>query len=269
MKITFIGTGSISPNPKIANKPYRSCSAIFIELESRETLLFDIGPGTLTKLQQTGIDTRIHPDHLFITHYHIDHCGDYPALLKSRWFHPQTGAMAPQKKITVHGPFDLVSWTDDLCSRVKRWNYMSGMLSYREVALLNEISGSVVHEAPDWNVLCAPVKHYDGVAFRLNAEGKSFVYSGDMQYDENLSTLGNNADMVAVECSFPEKSSLFGAHLCPEDIATLAKLGNFKQTILTHMYPACEGREADMKTYIESNSNTKVTIAEDFLTINL
>lgn len=268
MKITFVGTGSIIPNPKIKGKHLRSYSAVYVEI-GKDTLLFDIGPGTLTKLQQMGIDTRIYPSHLFITHYHIDHCQDYISLVKGRCFNLKTGKVGKGRSLKVYGPPDLVSWSLDLFEKTKRWSYMKNALPAFDVLSLKETKSGLVEQTGSWKVSCLPVKHYDGVAFRLDAEGKSFVYSGDMVYDENLAILGKNADLVAIECSFPDRESLQGLHLCPEDIGKLAKLGNFKKVILTHMYPQCEGKEEEMIKNIESISSAKTKASHDFLQIEL
>jgi len=83
MIIKFLGSGSIIPNP--SGPKNRSYSAILLEI-GVDKLLFDIGPGTLTKMQSLGINTQLYPNYLFITHYHIDHCLDYIPLVKSRHF---------------------------------------------------------------------------------------------------------------------------------------------------------------------------------------
>ena len=54
------------------------------------------------------------------------------------------------------------------------------------------------------------VDHGNGIAFRVDANKKSFIYSGDMAYDENICSLGKNADLVTIECFFPDKKSLYG-----------------------------------------------------------
>jgi len=87
MIIKFLGSGSIIPNPFASKK--HSYSAILLEIGA-DKLLFDIGPGTLTKMQILGINTQLYPNYLFITHYHIDHCLDYIALVKSRLFNQQS-----------------------------------------------------------------------------------------------------------------------------------------------------------------------------------
>lgn len=268
VKITFLGTGSIIPSPRQKNIPQRSYSAVLVELKS-ETLLFDIGPGTLSKMQLLGIDTRIKPDHLFISHFHIDHCQDFIALVKGRCFDPTSGKAQPAKALSVYGPPELKSWSLDLFTKVKRWNYMDKALSAFSVLNLREETNGVLAEGKNWKVTCIPVKHYDGIAFRLDSQGKSFIYSGDMGYDENLTTLGQNVDFVAIECSYPDKKTLKGLHLCPEDIGKLAKLGNFKTVALTHLYPQCEGKEEEMIKTVEKLSGSKVLVAHDFLTIDL
>lgn len=268
MKITFLGTGSIIPNPKQKDKPQRSYSSVYVELK-HDSLLFDIGPGTLSKMQLLGIDTRIKPDHLFISHYHIDHCQDYLGLVKGRCFDMVTGKAQPAKPISVYGPPDLKSWSLDLFTKVKRWNYMDQALSAFSVLNLREETNGTLAEGKNWKVSCIPVKHYDGIAFRLDAQGKSFVYSGDLGYDENLASLGKNADLAAIECSYPNAKSLKGLHLCPEEVGKLAGLGNFKTVVMTHLYPQCEGKELEMIKTVEKLSDSKVLVAHDFLTINL
>ncbi len=268
MHITFLGTGSIIPTPKGGKSYSRSYSAILVEIKN-ETLLFDIGPGTLTKMQNIGIHTQKHPDNLFITHYHIDHCQDYVGLAMSRCFNTDTGKVGRGNILPVYGPPKLMEMSEQLFGTVERWKFMKYDLKVFDMLQIHETYEGLVKEAENWKVTCMPVKHYDGVAYRLEAEGTSFVYSGDMGYDENLAHLGKDADIVAVECSFPKKDMLNGLHLCPEDVAQLAKLGNFKKTILTHLYPQCEGKEEEMKIYIEKNSSTNVLIAHDFMRIEV
>jgi ribonuclease BN (tRNA processing enzyme) len=116
MKITILGSGTIIPTPKKKNKPQRSYSSIHIKFKS-EDLLLDAGPGTLVKLQSLGINTQLNPDRLFITHYHIDHTGDYPALAKSRCFNLKkenqmiklVKKYAPKTKVDI--AYDLMSLT--------------------------------------------------------------------------------------------------------------------------------------------------------------
>ena len=267
MKITFLGTGSIIPSSK-GGKQRRSYSSILVEIRN-EKLLFDIGPGTLSKMQSLGINTQIHPDYLFITHYHIDHCLDYIALVKGRHFNQKTCRVGNGKILNVFGPPGLKRWNKDIFQNVLKWNYMSKELDYHEITNCNEIKKGIVLVTKNWKVSCCPVEHYNGIAFRLDANGKSFVYSGDMTYDERICKLGKKADLVAIECSFPDRKSLNGKHLEPTMIAKLAKIGNFKTVILTHMYPLIDGKEEKIIKTIRQSADCKVLSSYDFKTVKL
>lgn len=264
MKITFLGTGTIIPNVK---QPFlRSYSSILIEIDNKK-LLFDIGPGTLSKMQSLGINTQIYPDYVFITHYHIDHCLDYIPLVKSRHFNQKTCKVEEGKKITVFGPPGLKRWNKDIFQNVLKWNYMNNELNYRKVTNCLERKNGKVLTKKNWKITCCPVDHDNGIAYRLDSKGKSFVYTSDMGYDEKICTLGKNADIVVIECSFPDKKSLEGKHLEPELIGNLAKIGNFKSVILTHLYPIVNGKEKSIIKTIQNIANCKVSIAHDFKTM--
>jgi len=266
MKITFLGTGTIIPSIDVSN--LRSYSSILVEINEQK-LLFDIGPGTLSKMHNLGINTQRFPDLVFITHYHIDHCLDYISLVKSRCFNPKTSTVDIGKKLDVFGPSGLKQWNKDIFQNVTKWNYMSSELNYRKVTNLFEVKNGKILNKKNFKITCCPVDHDNGIAYRLDSKEKSFVYSGDMGYDENICKLGKNADVVVIECSFPNKKSLKGKHLEPELIGNLAKIGNFKSMILTHLYPIADGKEKSIMKKIQNIADCKVSIANDMKTLKL
>jgi len=265
MIISFLGTGTIIPDPKFKSK--RSYSAILVEIDKAK-ILFDIGPGTLTKMQSIGFNTQIFPDYLFITHFHIDHCLDYIALVKSRNFNTKTGNAEKGKLLEIFGPKGLKKWTKEIFS-IEKWKYMKNQLDYTKVINLNEVQNGLAIKKRNWKVTCCPINHDKGIAFRIDHFQKSFVYSGDMQYDERLCALGKDADLVALECSFPDKKSLKGKHLEPTSIIKLAKLGGFRKLVLTHMYPPVYGREKEIVKKIQDCTHIPVIISDDFKKIVL
>jgi ribonuclease BN (tRNA processing enzyme) len=216
---------------------------------------------------QKGIDVSKYPSHLFISHYHLDHCLDYITLAKDR------GLLSKNKGIknivNVYGPEGLLDLSQDLFERIKKWDYMSKELDVFDVLKLKETMDGEVVKNESWTVTCSPITHYDGVCYRLDSEGKSIVYSGDMGYDERISQLGKNADIAIMECSYPSEVENKGVHLFPEAIGRLAKLGNFKHVILTHLYPACEGHEEEMTQTIKKIADCNVSVASDFLELTI
>jgi len=279
MKITILGSGTIIPTPK-KNRPQprrklrmlagkRSYSSIYIKFKS-EDLLLDVGPGTLVKLQSLGINTQIQPDRLFITHYHIDHTGDYPALCMSRGFNLKTELIGLGKKLYVYGPEGLECWNKDLFVKNKYWGYMDKGFKIFKNLHLNEIKKSWQLETKDYQIDCLSVPHYNGVAYRIKSGGKTLVYSGDMGYHKPFAHFAKNADLVIIESSAPSLKTDAPNHLCPEQVGQMAQIGQWKKTLLTHLYPRCEGKENQMIKLVKKYApKTKVDIAYDLMSLTL
>lgn len=276
MKINILGSGTIIPTAKkAAGTPsesegkQRSYSSIYIKFKS-EDLLLDVGPGTLVKLQSLGVNTQLQPDRLFITHYHIDHVGDYPALAKSRCFNLKTDKVGKGKKLKVYGPNGLTHWNKDLFVKTRSWQFMSDELKVFNNLNLNEVNKNWSLKTKDYQIDCLPVPHADGVAYRIKSAGKTLVYSGDMGYHEPFANFAKNADLVIIECSAPSKKTDAPNHLCPEQIGQMAQIGSWKKTVLTHLYPRCEGKEDQMIKLVKKYApHAKVDVAYDLMNLSL
>ncbi|MGD2073204.1 MAG: MBL fold metallo-hydrolase, partial [Candidatus Thorarchaeota archaeon] len=96
MKITLLGTGTSFVDSD------RVQSGVLIEVANKQ-MLFDVGSGILHRLTQSGIDiTTI--DCIFISHFHIDHCSDFPSLYQSLWM------SGYNKPIQVYAPPTINEW---------------------------------------------------------------------------------------------------------------------------------------------------------------
>lgn len=212
------------------------------------------------------IDILKEPTHLFISHFHPDHCSDVIALMQGRGVaHRNWGNIEP---LFIGGPQGLKQFFREIFGNVTKWK---SFIEFEVPKLmdLHEVKEGQVCKTKDWSVYASPIKHFDGVCYKLEVGGKTIIYSGDMAYDERISKFGKNADVAILECSYPDKKSLKGKHLTPEDIGKLAKLGNFKKVALTHMYPECEGREDEMVKKIKQVADTNVLVAYDNLQLSL
>src|SRR5919108_697133 len=84
VKLTVIGSSPAWPNPGSAQSGYL--------VEGPGKLLLDCGPGVLGKLRET----KVIPDAIAITHWHLDHCGD---LIPWAWlnaYSPEAGGARPE-----------------------------------------------------------------------------------------------------------------------------------------------------------------------------
>ena len=252
MKLTFLGTGVCIAKEK------RGSPGLLAEIDG-EKLLFDCGSGTIKTLKSLGYDIS-NFSYLFLTHFHIDHVSDYPAIVKDRKF-------TTEKTLNVYGPVGLRNHTDILFTQL--FSYMSSDLSVLEFLKIKELAEGLMEETENWTVNCAPIVHSGGIAYRIDSKGKSLLYSGDTAPCDSLIELGKDVDVAILECSYSSKESLTGKHLIPETAAQAAQKMKAKKLILTHLYPETEGKEKDMIERAKQHFDGEVVIAEDLMEIEI
>jgi len=252
MQVTFLGTGVSITSPK------RSSPGILLVLDERHILL-DAGPGTVRTLTEMGYSaSRIH--NILLTHLHLDHAGDYATLVCDR-------AFTTRETLQACGPIGLERHSSILFTQLYP-ELASTLGCYDYLRIKEARQGPVVEEAR-WRAYCAPTEHADGIAYRIESEGRSLLHSGDTEPCQSLVELGREVDLAILECSFPDMASLKGRHLYPTTAAELATRMNAKKLVLTHMYPECDGRETEMLDSIKCIYDREVTLAEDGMKIVL
>jgi ribonuclease BN (tRNA processing enzyme) len=99
-----------------------------------------------------------------------------------------------------------------------------------------------------------------------SAAGRSAVYSGDSEYCANLVEISHNADLLILECSFPEDMPCVG-HLSPTLAGRVARESQCKKLLLTHFYPPCDS--SDLLTPLRNEFSGEVLLAEDLMRVVL
>jgi len=76
-------------------------------------------------------------------------------------------------------------------------------------------------------------------AMRIEAGGRTLVYTGDTSWDDGLVQFAANADVLLAECSFLEKDKGQNVpkHLSALDCGRLAQGAKAKKLLLTHLWP--------------------------------
>lgn len=227
MRLTCIGTGTAAPEPD------RVCSGFMLET-GRLRLLFDCGPGVVHGMARLGVDWR-GITHLVLTHFHNDHIGDVPMLFFA-WKHGMRAAR--RDPLTVVGPVG----TRRLLERMA--DVFGGHLRDPgfEVTVDEIGAGEDRRLAGSGRLRAAKTRHTEeSLAYRLEADGRGFCYTGDTGVSSDVAAFAQGADTLLTECSLPAAERM-ETHLTPTGVAELARLAMPRRLLLTHVYPQLDRR---------------------------
>ncbi len=249
LKLHFLGTGSIVPNPD------RSCSSILLQTP-RENILIDIGSGTLRRMAEQGIDpTSI--TYIFITHFHPDHTGDLVPFL----FQLRNIQLPEDHTLRIWGPRGFLSFVRHLQDAFGRW-----VQSPTENTRFYELKRRLL-DFPGFRLIWGKVIHKnESVGFRFEMNGKVITFSGDSGYCPELIRLCREADIAVLECSHADEYAVEG-HLTPSLAAKIAADANVQKLILTHFYP--DALNSDVIPVAEKYFSGEIVLASDGMEVAL
>lgn len=223
-ELTVLGSGCFAP-PRPGRGEVRNPSGYAVRV-GRETLLFDFGFGNLRQMVRARLDPA-QVTHLFVTHLHLDHVGEVPALL----FYFRYDAKPPDGKLTIVGPPGFRKW---LAGVRRAFAPHTTPRGYKLV--VRELAPGATYRDKGWSVKAHAVPHFiDCQAYRFEAGGRALVYSGDTAYFEPLARFARGADTFILECSQPASHPLPEGHLTAAEAVRLAKLAACRRTILSHL----------------------------------
>lgn len=207
---------------------------------------------------EAGIDYK-KINRIFITHRHPDHCSDLIPFLFGTNYSPGIERTAPLSiyapkgfKSVIEKIYDLFPWTAPKKYKIK-------IQELNEEAL--QLDGAILKSKP--------ILHGDlaALSYRLEVGGKAIVYSGDVAYCQALIDHANQADLLIIECSFPEGAGLPGVHLNSIDVGKIAEAAKARRVILTHLNPVCD--ESNLIGQVKKVYSGFVEKGEDLMRISL
>ncbi|HZE21641.1 MAG TPA: ribonuclease Z [Desulfobaccales bacterium] len=251
MELIVIGSGTGVPSRR------RGSPCLALKAAGRLVVL-DLGSGSLRSLLNYGLDFSA-IDILALTHLHPDHVGDLvPFLFATRYSLGYT-RREPFRLLAAHG---FARFHELLKEAFAGWvEPPTGLMDLRELDPDSpeevRLQGLVIKSAP--------TNHTEGsLAYRVEAEGRSMVYSGDTDESDSLVELAQGVDLLVLEAANPFKVA---GHLTPSEAGRLAARTGAARLLLTHFYPPCD--EVDVTALAAQGFGGEVLRAEDGLHINV
>ena len=215
MKLTVVGCSGSAPGPKSAASSY------LVEHDGFR-LLLDLGNGAFGPLQ--GYVDPASIDAVFLSHLHADHCLDVaPYVVWLRYSGRAAGGRVP-----LYAP----------------------VAAERRLALAYDTDGEALTDVFDFvpvgpgsftlgpfEVSLARTAHpIECYAIRLEAAGRSLVYTGDTGPCERVIELAREADVLLSEAAHPPGSGLPPAlHLTGREAGQTATEAGVGRLLITHI----------------------------------
>jgi ribonuclease BN (tRNA processing enzyme) len=187
-------------------------------------IVVDLGHGSLGVLQRHIALTEI--DAIVLSHLHADHSIDLTALYVAHRYGPYDFS----GRVPVYGPSDTA---EQLASAygMKDPQGMKGSFDFRELSVAASIGPFRVRAER----VAHPVETY---AVRFEADGQTFVYSGDTGPCRAIDELARDADLLLCEASFVHgEDNPADLHLTGREAGQLARDAGVGRLVVTHIPP--------------------------------
>ncbi len=249
MEVIILGSGTGTPTLK------RNAAGLLIKIDNKN-LLFDTGPGTVRRLLEIGL-TYHDIDYIFYTHFHTDHTLDLAVIL----FAAKYILSLRSKELTIVAHRDFREFYDNflnLYGQVIRPE--AYQVKFREI-------GEDVFKLGSSIIKAMPMQHTpESLGYRVEANGRTVVYSGDTDVCENIVKLGEQADVLILDCSFPDEMKVKG-HLTPQEAGTVARECNCRRLVLSHLYPVCKDEQIIKQA--RKTFKGEIVVAHDLMSLRV
>lgn len=219
MRLQFVGCGDAFGS----GGRFNTC----LHLTGAQTnVLVDCGASSLVAMKRLGLD-RNTIDAIVVTHFHGDHFAGIPFFVLDAQL-----VAKRQRPLVLAGPPGLRGWYERIFAATfpgERTLLFPLTLIEVEIGKPNSVAG--VQVTP------FPVRHDEKagpcLAYRIEAEGRVFCYSGDTTWTETLIDAARGADLFVCECYVHEKK--LRAHMSLRALRQNLPAITAKRVVLTHM----------------------------------
>lgn len=213
MRLTILGMNGPFPAPGGATSGY------FLQA-GKSSLALDMGCGVLSRL--TALTPPEELTAVLLSHWHFDHSSDVLLLIYRL-------AACAKEPLHIYAPVDPNS-------PVRRIVQECGEL------VLHDVAPGETFQVGDAQVTAFAARHpVPAVMYRVEAEGKTFCYTGDTNTVEALADFARGADFLLADGLFTEAAWAEGKpHLSSAHVAQLAKDADVPHFVITHLNPTID-----------------------------
>jgi ribonuclease BN (tRNA processing enzyme) len=268
--VQVLGSGG----PELQDK--RASTSYLVWVSGPARVLIDAGGGSALRFGESGAQMS-QLDVILFSHFHVDHSGDFAALIKSSWFEDR------KRPLPIYGPpgNDFMPATTEFVSdlfgaKQGAYRYLSelfvpgeqGSYKMQPHVVMASSTPVAVFRSGDLAVSAVRVVHaaVPALAWRVEAGGKVIVFSGDTNGEgEGLVRLAKNADLFIAHNAVPEGATGVerSLHMPPSVIGQIAKDANVKRLVLSHRMLRTLGREDQTQAEIKKRYLGPVAFAND------
>jgi ribonuclease Z len=281
VKLHTLGTGG----PRLDGERGSACHVLEV---AGQQLMFDVGRGAIRGVAANGLPiAEIGP--LFISHLHVDHIGELANYLITSFIEGR------HKPLKIYGPPGTTAIVEALL----------GLVYDRDIAFRTEgetgfgpfiggevieVRGGQVVEGRGWRARCEEVEHGHGLGFtpafldrwtclawRIEAEGKIFCFSGDAVMCDGLLRAADRADLH-LQCCYLPSSALASPHMrslgaytlaCSDTAGKIAERAKVERLVLTHFRQTTPDALAEIESDVRRDYTGPIELSNDLGTFEL
>ncbi len=257
----------------------RASSGYLLWVDGVARLMVDAGSGSLLRFGQTGA-ALADLEWLALTHLHVDHAAELPALVKAGYFSSR------ERALPVSGPSGnqrfpgLIEYLSGLFGEAAPFRYLGGALDGTggqfelvPVELAAEPGErTVVLSDPRLHVEAIGVRHgpVPAVAYRVSTGGRHVVFSGDHDgRTEGFWGLARGADLLIANMAVPQgaRGPALDLHAAPARIGRGAASAGVKHLLLSHLMRRSLAGLDESTARVRAEFNGRVSVADDLMCV--